>query len=503
MKIDRNVAEPVIRQLVTHLTGWIDAHGIRPGARMPSIRQLARENSLSLSSVIKAYDQLVASGVLESRHGAGFFVAQQLARPVQPPPDTDNPSWQLFDNESTQLKLGCGWLPDAWRDDADLGQAIRQVVRSDNHALFNYSTPLGSPHLRLHLQKRLGLIDIHVDPTQIITTQGASQGLDLLVRTLLKPGDLVLVESPGYYNLFNLLKLHGVKTVAVPRTAQGPDIARLEELLGEHKPSYFFINSMYQNPTGTSLAPSVAYRLLQLATAHDFRLIEDDIYADFQNGPTSRLSSLDALERVIYLASFSKTLSSSLRIGYVVAQPDIIQRLAEVKMVTGIGCSLLAENVVATLLANGAYRKLIQRLRQRLNKQMASTLRQLDPAHWEIFAEPMGGLFIWARPRCLAAQRVQQIARELQIQLSQGSTFLPQGEVCDWLRLNVAYTQDVRAQRFFQRVEEESIAVGQEGLGRLIRRHREQARSHSGFSVTRSSCAPQPPVGASLLAMTD
>ncbi|MGR4973405.1 PLP-dependent aminotransferase family protein [Pseudomonas sp. LARHCG127] len=461
LKIDRNVAEPVIRQLVTHLTGWIDAHGIRPGARMPSIRQLARENSLSLSSVIKAYDQLVASGVLESRHGAGFFVAQQLARPVQPPPDTDNPSWQLFDNESTQLKLGCGWLPDAWRDDADLGQAIRQVVRSDNHALFNYSTPLGSPHLRLHLQKRLGLIDIHVAPTQIITTQGASQGLDLLVRTLLKPGDLVLVESPGYYNLFNLLKLHGVKTVAVPRTAQGPDIARLEELLGEHKPSYFFINSMYQNPTGTSLAPSVAYRLLQLATAHDFRLIEDDIYADFQNGPTSRLASLDALERVIYLASFSKTLSSSLRIGYVVAQPDIIQRLAEVKMVTGIGCSLLAENVVATLLANGAYRKLIQRLRQRLNKQMASTLRQLDPAHWEIFAEPMGGLFIWARPRCLAAQRVQQIARELQIQLSQGSTFLPQGEVCDWLRLNVAYTQDVRAQRFFQRVEEESIAVGQ------------------------------------------
>lgn len=281
------------------------------------------------------------------------------------------------------------------------------------------------------------------------------------MRTLLKPGDLVLVESPGYYNLFNLLKLHGVKTVAVPRTAQGPDIARLEQLLGEHKPSYFFINSMYQNPTGTSLAPSVAYRLLQLATAHDFRLIEDDIYADFQNGPTSRLASLDALDRVIYLASFSKTLSSSLRVGYVVAHPEIIQRLAEVKMITGIGCSLLAENVVATLLANGAYRKLIQRLRQRLNKQMASTLRQLDPAQWEVFAEPMGGLFVWARPRCLAAQRVQQMARELQIQLSQGSTFLPQGEACDWLRLNVAYTQDHRAQVFFQRVEQESIAAGQ------------------------------------------
>jgi DNA-binding transcriptional MocR family regulator len=456
LNIDRNATGSLVRQLVASLTEWINTHGIRPGARMPSIRQLATENGLSLSSVIKAYDQLVASGVLESRHGSGFFVAQQMH--VASAPDIDDAvGWRLFDNESTQLKLGCGWLPDAWRDDADLGQAIRQVVRSDNQALFNYSTPLGSAHLRLHIQKRLGLIDIHVDPQQILTTQGASHGLDLLVRTLLKPGDLVLVESPGYYNLFNLLKLHGVKTLAVPRTAQGPDIASLERLLGVHKPAYFFINSMYQNPTGTSLAPSVAYRLLQLATLHDFRLIEDDIYADFQNGPTSRLASLDALDRVIYLASFSKTLSSSLRIGYVVAQPEVIKRLAEVKMVTGIGCSLLAENVVATLLANGAYRKLLQRLRVRLNKQMANTLRLLDPAHWEVFAEPSGGLFVWARPRHVPAERVRKIAEQLQIQLSQGSTFLPQGQACDWLRLNVAFTQDVRAQAFFRQIGQESV----------------------------------------------
>ncbi|MBC3372673.1 PLP-dependent aminotransferase family protein [Pseudomonas sp. SWRI92] len=455
LKIDRNAKGPLLRHLVAQITGWINTHGVRAGARMPSIRQLATENDLSLSSVIKAYDQLVASGVLESRHGSGFFVAQQLPEALAPEVE-ETLAWPLFDHQSTQLKLGCGWLPDAWRDDTDLAQAIRQVVRSDNQALFNYSTPLGSAHLRLHIQKRLGLIDIHVDPRQILTTQGASHGLDLLVRTLLKPGDLVLVESPGYYNLFNLLKLHGVRTLSVPRTAQGPDIASLERLLEEHRPSYFFINSMYQNPTGTSLAPSVAYRLLQLATLHDFRLIEDDIYADFQNGPTSRLASLDALDRVIYLASFSKTLSSSLRIGYVVAQPEIINRLAEIKMVTGIGCSLLAENVVATLLANGAYRKLIQRLRLRLNKQMASTLRQLDPAYWQVFAEPSGGLFVWARPRHVSAERVQQIAAQLQVQLSRGSTFLPQGEACDWLRLNVAYTQDARAQSFFRQIESES-----------------------------------------------
>ncbi|MEB0076078.1 PLP-dependent aminotransferase family protein [Pseudomonas sp. CCI3.2] len=459
LNIDRNAASPVTQQLVTNVTQWIKRRRIRPGARLPSIRQLAQENGLSLSSVIKAYDQLVAVGVLESRHGSGFFVAETRSQSVETHREHDNGAWELFGSESTALKLGCGWLPESWREGTDLGLAIRQVVRSDSHSLFNYSSPLGSAHLRQHIQKRLSLIDLHVEPHQIITTQGASHGLDLLVRTLLKPGDLVLVESPGYYNLFNLLKLHGIKTLAVPRTQHGPDIASLEAILSQHSPSYFFINSMYQNPTGTSLAPSVAYRLLQLATQHDFRIIEDDIYADFQNGTTSRLANLDALDRVIYLASFSKTLTSSLRVGYVVAQPEIINRLAEVKMITGLGCPLFAENVVATLLANGSYRKLIQRLRQRLNKQMANTLRQLDDAHWEVFSEPTEGMFVWARPRHLSAQQVNQIAEELHVQLSPGSAFMPEGQTCDWLRLNVAYAQDIRAQTFFQRIEQKSKAA--------------------------------------------
>jgi DNA-binding transcriptional MocR family regulator len=88
---------------------------------------------------------------------------------------------------------------------------------------------------------------------------------------------------------------------------------------------------------------------------------------------------------------------------------------------------------------------------------MANTLRLLDPAHWEVFAEPSGGLFVWARPRHVPAERVRKIAEQLQIQLSQGSTFLPQGQACDWLRLNVAFTQDVRAQAFFRQIGQESV----------------------------------------------
>lgn len=185
---------------------------------------MARENQLSQSSVIEAYDRLVALGMLESRHGSGFFVAEAPAATT----DLDSEwhegaenAWGQFSGSSTKLKLGCGWIPDSWREVEELSYAIRQVARSELAGLFDYSTPLGLPALRQHIQKRLRLIDIHVDPEQILTTTGASHALDLLVRTLLKPGDVVVVENPGYYNLFNLLKFHGVKMLGVPRTRHG------------------------------------------------------------------------------------------------------------------------------------------------------------------------------------------------------------------------------------------------------------------------------------------
>ncbi len=150
--------------------------------------------------MIEAYDRLVALGMLESRHGSGFFVAEAPAATT----DLDSEwhegaenAWGQFSGSSTKLKLGCGWIPDSWREVEELSYAIRQVARSELAGLFDYSTPLGLPALRQHIQKRLRLIDIHVDPEQILTTTGASHALDLLVRTLLKPGDVVVVENPA------------------------------------------------------------------------------------------------------------------------------------------------------------------------------------------------------------------------------------------------------------------------------------------------------------------
>ncbi|MFJ4373782.1 PLP-dependent aminotransferase family protein [Pseudomonas japonica] len=464
LNLDRQLATPLVQQLTERLRDWIATQRLRPGTRLPSIRDLVREQSVSQSCVIEAYDRLVSLGWLEARHGVGFFVAERKGQA----PFAEEPAWgegaegrwRLFsDDQEDLLRLGCGWLPGNWRQSEEIALAIRQISRGAEQDLFGYGPPLGLTVLRQQVRKRLALLGIQVQPEQILATQGASHALDLLVRTLLKPGDKVLVESPGYYNLYNLLRLHGVQMLEVPRTVDGPDLDILHALLVEHRPRYLFVNSLYQNPTGTSLSPRGAQRLLELAGEFDLRIIEDDIYADFQEGPATRLTTLDSQQRVIYLASFSKTLSSSLRVGYLVADAALIARLAEVKMVTGIGASRFAEQVVAQLLGSGVYRKSVQRLRLRLAEHMASALRLLEANGWEVFAEPYGGMFVWTRYPGADFSCLQQIAQAEGVLLSPGSAFDPQGRDSDWLRINVAYARDVRAQAFFQ-------AVGQIALRR-------------------------------------
>jgi DNA-binding transcriptional MocR family regulator len=452
LRIDRQALVPVVQQIVDALVSWVRQDTVQPGTRLPSVRQLARENLLSQASVHEACQRLVAQGLLASRNGSSFFVTAALP-PRHESAGSGGLQGALFDSDAVEgsqreLKLGCGGLPESWRESDDLGYAIRQVSRTDMAGLFNYSTALGLPALRQQLSRRLKQFDIEADENRILTTSGATHGLDLIVRTLLPPGCCVVVESPGYSKLFDLLRLHGIDMVELPRTPRGPDVDALQCLLMTHRPCALFVNSACHNPTGSNLAPTVAQRLMELAKEHALLVIEDDVYADFQSPTRARLAALD--DEVIYLGSFSKTLSSSLRVGFVVASPPIIARLSEVKEVTSMGASRFCESVLANLLANGAYRKLVQRQRQRLNNDMTVTLQALEDADWSVFGKPTGGLFIWARPPLRDYAGLQRLAERCGIRLSSRTAFSPLGLDTDWLRINVAYARDPKAVAFFR-----------------------------------------------------
>jgi DNA-binding transcriptional MocR family regulator len=448
LRIDRQALVPVVQQIVDAMVCWLHCNELAPGARLPPVRRIARINLLSQSCVVEACERLVVQGVLESRQGAHFVVATSAPVAQDRQDDMGFQCADLNCGPSPELQLGCGGLPESWRETDDLSYAIRQVSRTDMAGLFNYSTPLGLPALREQILKRLKPLAIDIEDNRIMTTAGASQGLDLIVRTLFRPGDCVVVESPGYPVLFDLLRLHGIGMLELPRTPHGPDVTVLEQLLLKHRPRGLFINSFHHNPTGGSLVPVVAQRVLQLAKLQGVLLIEDDVYADFHSGSGTRLAALD--DGVIYVGSYSKTLSSSLRVGFVVASADVIARLAEVKMTSSMGASRFCECVLACLLANGAYRKLVKRQRQRLNTERRAALQLLEDVEWEVFGKPAAGLFIWARPRWMDFAQVQAEAKRHGVVLSSATAFSCVGDSSDWQRINVACACDPRARAFFQ-----------------------------------------------------
>ncbi len=191
--------------------------------------------------------------------------------------------------------------------------------------------------------------------------------------------------------------------------------------------------------------------MLQFAREYGFTIVEDDIYADFQSEPTDRLATLDQLEHVIYIGGLSKTLSSSLRIGYAIASRAIIKDLADIKMLTSIGGSRFAEAVTVALLERGMYRKHLERLRRRMRDALGSAVQTLEDAGWQVFDKPLGGKFVWARvPQVDDSRALVECGAPLGVTVAPGSYFRPNAEMSPWIRINAAFTSDPRARAFFE-----------------------------------------------------
>ena len=319
------------------------ARALTAGERLPSIRRFATAMGVSPSTVVEAYDRLAAEGVIRSRPGSGFYVSGALpplaVAEVRPDRAID-PFWvsrQSLDAGAEMIKPGCGWLPSDWMPHAALRRSIRGLARAEDATLTDYGDTRGSPALRRLLARRFAEDGIDAGADRILLTPSATQALDLICRLLLQPGDAVLLDDPCYFNFRALLRTHRVEIVGVPYTPAGPDPARFAEVLATHRPRLYITNSALHNPTGATISPQVAHRLLNAAASHDLTVVEDDIFADLEPEPSPRLAALDGLSRVIRIGSFSKTLSASIRCGYIAARADWIEALTDLQVATSFG----------------------------------------------------------------------------------------------------------------------------------------------------------------------
>lgn len=429
----------------------IAARSLTPGARLPSIRAFAKSMRVSKSTVVEAYERLAAEGTIRSRPGSGFYAAGQLAplslAEIGPRLDREvDPLWvsrQSLEAGDEVLKPGCGWLPAAWMPQAALRRALRTAARADDVALADYGTPLGLAPLRHLLVRRMAGHGIEASPEQIMLTESGTQAIDLLCRFLIEPGDTVLVDDPCYFNFHALLRAHRAKVVSVPYTPSGPDIDLFAEVLAEHRPRLYITNSGIHNPTGAILSPVTAHRLLKLADQADLTIVEDDIFADFEHSPAPRLAAFDGLNRVVQIGSFSKTLSASVRCGFIAAPRDWIEQLTDLKIATTFGGGRLAAELVLTLLKDGSYRKHVEALRIRLARAMAETSARLKSIGITPWIDQPAGLFLWCSlPEGVDAAEVARRALADNVVLAPGNAFSLSGTASRFLRFNVAQSGD-------------------------------------------------------------
>ncbi|WP_371746373.1 PLP-dependent aminotransferase family protein [Bradyrhizobium sp. CCBAU 53351] len=423
------------------------------GDRLPSIRSFAAAMNVSPSTVVEAYDRLAAEGLIRARRGSGFYVAPAIMPPLAlaeggPRRDREvDPFWvsrQSLDAEAGVPKPGCGWLPASWMPEAGLRRAIRALARTDADLLTDYGSTRGGLVLRRLLLARLAEDAIHASVDQLMLTGSGTQATDLVCRFLLRPGDTVLVDDPCYFNFRALLRAHQTRIVSVTMTPTGPDITRFEQILATERPRLYITNSALHNPTGATLSLQTAHRLLTAAAAHDLTIIEDDIFGDLEPERSARLAALDGLNRVIRIGSFSKTLSASVRSGYIAARADWIEHLVDLQVATSFGGpSPVATEIIAKVLAGGGYRKHMDELRQKLASTRRDVARRLGAIGIEPWLMPRGGFFLWCR--LTGGQDAAQLARAAlaeDVVLAPGNVFSVAQTASHFMRFNVAQMND-------------------------------------------------------------
>jgi DNA-binding transcriptional MocR family regulator len=470
-------SQSLTEQLSARFAERIHSRLLAPGTRLPSIRECAMRQGVSPSTVVAAYDQLQAQGLVEARKNRGFYVRNQ-ALALDPhafitidsvadlpraggfhaqhvPVSATALIRGMFHGRSDRPQPGMGVFPPDWLENTFLPAAVRRVTNAQSlQALsLQYGEPAGDVSLRQALSQKLMDLNVPAKPQQIITTVGATHALDIVSRTLLRAGDCVMVEEPGWAIEFARLDALGMRILPVPRGPDGPDLAIMARYCELHQPKLFVSVSVFHNPTGYCLSPGSAHQVLQLANRFGFHVVEDDTYSHIAPEHATRLSALDGLQRTIYVSGFAKILAPGWRVGFLAAPQGLFERLIDTKLLATLTTPALLEKALAWCIEQGLLRRHAARIRVRLDQARSRTV-QLALAHGCRFAAPPAGLFGWVDTG-VDTDRLAQRMLDLGYLLAPGALFHARRQPSTLMRINFATTQEAHFWQVFQAIRAE------------------------------------------------
>ncbi|RZJ27080.1 MAG: PLP-dependent aminotransferase family protein [Haliea sp.] len=471
----KTASQSLTEQLAGRFADRIRNRLLASGARLPSVRQCAQQHAVSASTVVAAYDKLLAQGLVEARKNRGFFVREMAPAPeeraqtapnliatkvagvFQVPHNPVNATALIrgmFHGASSKPQPGMGVFPPDWLETSFMPAAVRRVTsaRALQDFSLSYGEPAGDSGLRHALSKKLESQNVRASPAQIITTVGATHALDIASRTLLRAGDHVMVEEPGWAIEFARLQALGMRILPVPRRADGPDLEVMARYCEVHAPKLFVSVSVFHNPTGYCLTPGSAHRVLQLANTHNFHIVEDDTYSHLAPDHATRLCALDGLQRTIYVSGFAKILAPGWRVGFLAASPELVERLLDTKLLATLTTPALLEKALAWCIDQGQLRRHAERVRGRLASARARSVK-LALAHGCSFAAEPAGLFGWVDTGVDTDALAQRMLDEGYL-IAPGALFHAARQPSTLMRINFATTQDAAFWKVFARLRD-------------------------------------------------
>lgn len=379
LSLEPGVARPLFAQIYEALRQRIITGQLATGYRLPASRNFAQELGVSRATVVAAYDQLIAEGFVEGLRGSGVFVSDIGEVEIdQEPTESAGSEWVALEPPVEPSPFQPG------RPDMRLfpyrqwARCFARVARSDPQALVLNSDPFGDARLRTAIARYLAeWRGLSVSPQQILMTAGSVDALEICMRTLACPGDVIALEDPGYAPLRSLVDSLGMRTTWLETDAQGACLPKEGDFMGT--PVMSILTPSSQFPLGGAMPTKRRVEFLQWAQRQNAWIVEDDYDSEFRYAgrPIPALASYDHHGRTLYIGSFSKVFTESLRLGFVVIPKGLMVRVSKIVHTHGTKASITPQRALALFMEDGDFYRHIRRIRRTYGERRQALVRLL------------------------------------------------------------------------------------------------------------------------------
>ncbi len=463
--LKRELKTPYYAQIASQLRARIITNDLPDGAVLPSERMMAARLGVHRNTVIRAYKELQAAGLIESQQGLGYVVT--LSQDVKEKAGRGKVNWHqlikdeylnaetTFDDLFSQsysdsiISFAAGIPEQGVFSSSDLMRALESAMEQGKRGQYYFTPYQGSLELRKELSAFLRERGILANPSEIQIFFELNQALDFLTALMLKPGDTVITEEPISPDVYRTFDMAGVKQITVPMDRNGMFCDNLDSLIEKYEPKLIYINSSFHDPTGTVLSFERRKKLIEISKQYRIPIIEDDAASllDYDGIGIPPLKTMDRLGNVIYIYSFELTFIPGLNITFVLAQKDIIQALSYLVSLRLMKLEAIPQKILETFLRDGTYYGGLERMRADYAAKRDLMYRMIEEAGIEGFyaRKPEGGVYIWCHiPDSISIDRLSAVATAHGVSFIPGSVFYREGRQPDnYIRLNYsAATED-------------------------------------------------------------